>query len=146
MTRQRWDDQVERVRGGPAVCLRVGERLDDLQLLDDRAGPAVRDDQRQRVLVPGADVNEMDVEPVDLGYEVRQVVQLRLAFAPVVVGRPVPREILHHRQRRALRVVGDRLDLGPPGRVHAAAQIGEFRLRETDLERADGVVFGHVLS
>jgi len=53
------------MRGG------IGERLDDLQLLDDRAGPSVRDDQRQRVLVPGADVDEMNAEPVDLGHEVR---------------------------------------------------------------------------
>jgi hypothetical protein len=28
----------------------VGQRLDDLQLLDDRSRPSVRDDQRQRVL------------------------------------------------------------------------------------------------
>ena len=43
--------QVERVLGAPAVRGRVGERADDLEQLDDRAGPAVRDDQRHRVLV-----------------------------------------------------------------------------------------------
>ena len=32
---------------------------------------AVCDDQRQRVLVLGADVDEVNVQPVDLGYEVR---------------------------------------------------------------------------
>jgi hypothetical protein len=37
----------------------------------------MRDDQRQRAGVPGADVDEVDVEPVDLGDEVRQVVQSR---------------------------------------------------------------------
>jgi hypothetical protein len=54
----------------------VGERLDDLQLLDDRAGPAVRDDERQRVLVARPDVEEVDVEAVDLGGEVRQCPRL----------------------------------------------------------------------
>ena len=50
----------------------VGERLDDLELLDERARPAVGDDDRQRVLVLRADVDEVDVEPVDLGQEVRE--------------------------------------------------------------------------
>ena len=67
---------MEGVRLAAAVRRRIGERLDDLQLLDDRAGPAVRDDQRERVLVPRADVDEVDVQPVDLGQEVRQSVQL----------------------------------------------------------------------
>ena len=44
--------EVERVLGASAVRGRVGERADGLEQLDDRAGPAVRHDQRQRVLVP----------------------------------------------------------------------------------------------
>src|SRR5262249_16693973 len=36
--------EVERVLGTSAVRGRVGERADDLEQLDDRAGPAVRDD------------------------------------------------------------------------------------------------------
>ena len=64
---------------------RIGQRIDNLQLLDDRARPAVRDDQRERVLMLGPDMDEMDVQPVDLGDEVRQGVQLRLALALVVV-------------------------------------------------------------
>ena len=146
VARQRGNHQMERVRRARAVRGGIGERLDDLQLLDDRAGPPVRDDQRQRVLVLGADVDEMNVEPVDLGHEVRQGVQLRLALAPVVVCPPVARELLHHRERHALRVVGDRLALGPPGRVYASAQLGELRLRKTDLKRANnGVVAARLL-
>ena len=57
----------------------IGQRIDDLHLLDDRAGPAVRDDHRQRIFMLRADVNEMNVEPVDLGDELRQGVQPRLA-------------------------------------------------------------------
>ena len=137
---------MERVRCARAVRRGIRERLDDLQLLDDRAGPPVRDDQRQRVLVLGADVDEVDVEPVDLGDELRQGVQFRLALAPVVVGPPVARELLHHRERHALRVVGDRLALGPPGRVDAPAQLGELLLRKTDLKRANSGVAAAVCS
>ena len=48
---------------------RIRQGIQDLHLLDDRAGPSVGDDQRQRVVVLRADVNEMNVEPVDLGHE-----------------------------------------------------------------------------
>jgi hypothetical protein len=66
---------MERVRLARAVRRGIGERLDDLQLLDDRARPPVRDDQRQCGLVLGADVDEMNAQTVDLGYEVREGVQ-----------------------------------------------------------------------
>ena len=97
----------------------------------------MRDDERQRVLVLGADVKEVNVEPVDLGDVVQERVQLRLALAPVVVRPPVARERLHRREPHALRVVGDRLALGPPGRIDASAQVGEVRLGKADLKRSD---------
>ena len=71
--------QVERVLGAAAVRGRVGERADGLEQLDDRAGPAVGHDQRQRVLVRRPHVDEVDLDPVDLGRELRQRVQPRLA-------------------------------------------------------------------
>jgi hypothetical protein len=55
--------QVERVGRGPAVRGRVGERADGPEQLDDRPGPAVRHDQRQRVLMRRPHVDEMDVHP-----------------------------------------------------------------------------------
>ena len=94
------------------MCRRIGQRIDDLQLLDDRAGPSVRDEERQRILVLRANVNEMDVQAVDLGDEVRQGLQLLLALAPVVLVRPVARECLHRRELRALRLIVDGLLLG----------------------------------
>ena len=53
--------QIESVLCAAAVGGRVGERADDVQHLDDRARPAVRYDQRQRVLVRRANVDEVDV-------------------------------------------------------------------------------------
>jgi hypothetical protein len=54
----------------------------------------VRDDERQRVLVFRTNVNEMDIQPIDLGHEIRQCVQPRLDFAPVVLRRPIACEFL----------------------------------------------------
>ena len=53
------------------MCRGISKWIDDLQLLDDRAGPTVCDDERQRVLMLRPNVNEMNVEPIDLGYELR---------------------------------------------------------------------------
>src|SRR4029453_14413311 len=61
----------------------------------------------------------------------------RLAPAPVVLGRPVAGELLHGRQRHTLRVIIDRLALGPPGRIDAPAQLGQVLVGDADLEGAD---------
>ena len=108
MAGQRRDHQVERVGRRAAVRLGIGQRLDDLELLDDRARPAVRDDHRQRILVLRADVQEVDVDAVDLGEELRERVEPRLDLAPVVLRRPVVGEGLHRRELHALRGVARR--------------------------------------
>ena len=77
--RQRRNHDVEGVLRPAAERRRIGERTDELDLLEDRARPSVRDDQRQRVRVAGADVDEVDVDPVDGRHELREGVQLRLA-------------------------------------------------------------------
>ena len=94
---------MEGILGAAAVRGRVGQRADGVEQLDDGAGPAVRHDQRQRVLVLGLDVDEVDLHAVDLGRELRQRVQLRLGLAPVVLGRPVARERLKRRRLHTLR-------------------------------------------
>ena len=127
--------QVERVLGAAAVSGRVGQRADGVQQLDDRAGPAVRHDQRQRVLMPRPDVDEVDLDPVDLGRELRQRVQSRLApcasrtrssssgRAPAASPAARPGS----GRRRALRRPARRLD--------PASQLSELRFGNLDLER-----------
>ena len=136
----RRDHDVEGVRCARAVRGGIGEPADELQLLDDRAGPAVADDERERVLVLGADVDEVDVEPVDLGDEVREGVQPRLALAPVVLGRPVASEVLHECERHALRVVLDGLLLGESRRGDARPQVLEIRLGNSTVNGRIAVV------
>ena len=83
----------------------------------------------------------MNVEPVDLGDELRQGFQLRLALAPVVICRPIVRELLHRRELHALRCIRDRFPFGPPCRGDAPAEVGEFLFRNVDVEGTDSVVF-----
>ncbi len=66
---------MECVRCASTVCSRIGQGLDDLELFDYRAGPAVRDDDRKGVLVFGACMNEVDIQAVDLCDEAREGAQ-----------------------------------------------------------------------
>ncbi len=115
--------KVECVLGAAAVCGRVGQRADGLKQLDDRAGPAMGHDQGQCILVLRLDVNEVDVNPVDLGLELRKSVQSCLALAPVVLGRPVACERLQRRQLHSLRPVRDELVRRPAGRLYPASEV-----------------------
>ena len=99
----------------------------------------MRDDQRHRVRVARADVDEVDVHAVDGRLELREGVQLRLALAPVVIRRPIADEFLELRELRALRLIGDRLLVGPAGRREALLQVGEVRVRHMDAEWEDCV-------
>ena len=136
-TRNRRNHHVKCIFSLSAVGSWIGERTDNLQLLDNRAGPSVRDDQWQRVCMLRTDVNEMNVQPVDRGDELRQGVQCRFDLAPVVIRRPIAREFLHRRELHALRFIRDRFPFGPPGGVDAPAQFGQFGFRNIDLERTD---------
>ena len=97
----------------------------------------MRHDQRQRVLVLGRDVNEVDVHAVDLGRELRQRVQLRLGLAPVVLGFPVTGELLDRRQLNALGPICDQLLGGPARPGDAVAQLGELLFRNVDVKGPD---------
>jgi hypothetical protein len=133
---------MEGVRGAAAMGRWIGEWLDDLELLDDRTGPAVRDDERQGVFVLRPDVDEVDVQVVDLGDEIRDGVEPRLDLAPVVVGLPVAQNLLDGLERYTLRIIGDGFLLGQPGLRQAPAQIGQRRLRNVDAEGSNGIGCG----
>jgi hypothetical protein len=134
--------QVERILRLAAVSRRVRQRADGLEELHDRARPPVRHDERQGVLVARLHVDEVDVEPVDLGLELGERVQLRLDPAPVVVVGPVRRERLCGRELHPLRAVGDELLAGEARRRDAAAEVGQVLFGKVDLEGADGGI-GH---
>jgi hypothetical protein len=118
----------------------VGQRADHVQHLDDGTRPAVGDDERQSVLLGRPHVDEVDVEAVDLGQELREGVEPRFEPPEVVFVGPVPDELTHRGQRHPLREVGDGLLLGPAGSQEPAAKIVDGILRDVDIERADRFV------
>jgi hypothetical protein len=97
----------------------------------------MRHDQRQRVLMPGPDEDEVDLHPVDRGRELWQRVQSCLELAPVVLGRPVAGELTHRRQLHALRRILDKLLGRQAGRHDAPAEVGECLFRNVGAEGAD---------
>lgn len=97
----------------------------------------MRHDQRQSIGVLRANVNEVNVEPVDLGHELRAGVQLGLCLAPVVLGPPVADDLLHFRELYTLRAVVDRFAIRPPRRRDAPAKLSYVLLRDVDGEWAD---------
>ena len=119
------------------MCRRVDERIDDLQLFDDGAGPPVVDDERQRVVMFRTDMNEVDVDPIDCGGELRESVELRLALAPVVVRHPVTGEPLNHRERHALGLICDSLLLGPIRSRDTSTEVIQSLIRDVDAEGMD---------
>src|SRR4051812_35217904 len=82
-------------------------------------------------------MNEVNVEPVDLGDELWQSVERRLAPAPVVVRHPVSGELLDHRERYALGLVFDGLLLGPVRGGDALTEVVECLVGNVDVEGAD---------
>src|SRR6185437_4951226 len=91
----------------------------------------MRDDDGQRIGMLRANLNEVNVKPVDFRDELRQRIQLLFYFPPVVTRVPVTRESLHRHELHALRWVLDCLALGPSGGANAPLHI-------------DKLSFGHV--
>src|SRR5271168_976324 len=82
----------------------------------------------------------MNVEPIYLGDELRQGIQFRLAFAPVIFRAPIAREALDSRELYTLGCICDRFPLGPLCRVNTSAQFGQFRLWNIHLrKRTNGI-------
>ena len=88
---------MERIGCAAAVRRGIGQRIDDLHLFDDRAGPSVGDDERQRIFMVRTDVDEVNVESIDLGDELQQSVQSCFNLAPVIFCRPIACEGLSGR-------------------------------------------------
>ena len=61
--------------------------------------------------MPGPDVDEVDIDPVDLSYVLRQGVKFRLYLAPIVICCPIAGERLQRHQLHSLRPVSDELSL-----------------------------------
>src|SRR5262249_47001115 len=102
VARHRRDNDVKGILRAAAGRGWIRSRIDDLELLDDGARPAVRNDDWQCIGVLRSHVDEMDVDAIDLGDELWQAVELPLQLPPVVAGAPVTNKPLKLLERRAL--------------------------------------------
>jgi hypothetical protein len=82
-------------------------------------------------------MDELNVQPIDVGYKLRKGVQLRLHLSPVVIGRPIVRELLHGRELDALRRITDRLFARPPCCRYAPTEFNELVFWNVDVEGSD---------
>lgn len=136
ITGHRGDNDIEGVCRATAIGRGIGERTNNLHQFQDRSRSAVRDDQGQGIRLTRADVDEMDVEPVDRRHKLRQGVQFRLHLPPVVVRPPVFHQWPGLGQLHALGSIGDSLLVGPSCRRDASAKVDERLFRNVDVEGA----------
>jgi hypothetical protein len=97
----------------------------------------VQDEERDRVRSPAAGVNEMQIEPVDLGDEMGERVQLALLRAPVEAVAPVVEQLPEVFEVRPVIPAAPGDLVGPPRARDALAQVGERPLGNRDAERPD---------
>jgi hypothetical protein len=87
--------------------------------------------------MPRANVDEMNVDAVDGGDELRKRVQPRLDLAPVVFLAPVAHQLLELCQLGALGLIRNGFTIGPTRCQQAPAEVDEIGLRNVDAEGAD---------
>src|SRR5215211_663579 len=92
---------MESVGGVAAVGAGIGERSDQVDVLDEGARVAVGEDERQGVGLGRWHMEEVDRLPVDDGGELGEGVELRLLRLPIEPGSPVVEKILQIVARNA---------------------------------------------
>ena len=125
----------------------VGQQRDESLVLDERARPAVVQDQRGGLRVRRSHVDDVERLAVDDRRELLVLVELRLLRTPVEPVAPVLGELLQVHQRDAAAEVGAivpaRHGDRPARACQPVAQVVEVGLRDVDAERCECVVLVH---
>src|SRR5215475_953110 len=98
------------------------------------------DDERQSVGMLRANVNVVNIDAIDRRYKLGQGVEPGFDLPPVVVGSPIAHELLQSCEWCALRLVLDRLLIGPSCGGDAPTEIDEIRFGNVDAEGANSIV------
>ena len=128
------DDDVEGVGGIAAMGGGVGEGADEVEELEDGAGPAVRQDERVGIGAVAADVPEVDIDAVDLAEELGPGVERGLLGAPVVLVAPVVAKLANVGDVSAVVPAGVGNGVVPAGAVEAIAEVVEDGVGDVDAE------------
>jgi hypothetical protein len=91
-------------------------------------------DDREGIGMFGADMNEVDVDAVDVGDELRKSIHPRFDLAPVVGRPPIVDEGLELRQRDTLGLIGNSLAIRPSRRQNAPPKLDKVLLRHGNVE------------
>src|SRR5205823_9009361 len=127
--RERWRDDIERIVRIAAVRRGVGEQREELRHLEERARPAMQEQDRNRVRPAPRLAKEMQTEAVDVRQKVGKRVEALLLRAPVEAVAPVSEQLAQVVEVRAV-IPGAAGDLvGPPCAVDAVAEVRERVLR-----------------
>ena len=129
---QRGDDDVKRVGSIAPVGDRIAQRLDHVEELGDRPGPAVGQQQRHRVGLGGTGDDHVDRRAADRRAVLRPGVEAGLGRAPVVGVAPSATECLERRHVGAVVPADVRELVGPAGVPQAQAQIVQELVRDGD--------------
>ena len=113
----------------------LGKQRDQLEELDDRAGPAVRNEQRHGVRSPARLVDEVQLDAADRHAELAKAVDARFLRAPIKVSVPIVDEILKTPKTGTGRPRLEWRLLGPARARQALAQVGERDLGNVQPER-----------
>ncbi len=139
VARQRHGHHVKRVGVAAAVAGGIHEQIADLHELEKRSRPAVDQDDRHRVGRARSPVHEVDVEAVNPGLELRQLVEAALLRPPVVAIAPVGGQLPEIREVGAVVPARARQLIGKPGLCQALLEIAQDRVRHLNLERNNRV-------
>ena len=138
IARQRRRDDGEGIRRVTAEGRRVGQPRDDVEEFEDRAGPAMHQQQRRRVRPLPRHMQVMQVDPVQRHLELREGVQRGLLRAPVEAVPPMRDEFAEVGGAGAvgpgIAAGRDRRLVRQPGAGQPVAQLGDGLLRDGQRE------------
>ena len=130
---------MKSVLSPPTVGDGIRQGTDDFRELDDRARPAVRDQDRERPYLRRALMNEVCIEAIDDRLVVVERIQTTLLLPPIELVAPVLDE------RRHVVEVGAIVPAHPvelvrqPGTSEPLLEVVQYGLRYVDHERPHGI-------
>ena len=120
---QRRHNHIKRVDRITTVARRISQQRKYFHHAEKRIGPAMKQDDRQRLRPCATLVNEMHTEAVDIGAKLGELVELCFLLTPVILGLPVAYQFLK------IRLIGTI----SPGGPMAAGQSGNLALDRAGL-------------